>query len=147
MISQILKDSEIRPDLFHWYGPIDVAEVRSWLNRREADVPDDLIEFWQATGGGDFFETETLLGVSAGPEWGDKLEDVEAVLRANGLPDRYLPIHVGSGMTAIDTTTAKYVVLAPRIFTTLVEYATLDDWYVNQHRKPNAERYGLAGVD
>ena len=37
------------------------AELREWLRQNALAVPSDLIELWELTGGGDIFDSETLL--------------------------------------------------------------------------------------
>jgi hypothetical protein len=56
----ILKDAESRPDLFTWFGAIARGQIEVWLRSSNLEVPDDLLDFWTKTGGGDLFECETM---------------------------------------------------------------------------------------
>jgi hypothetical protein len=56
----ILKDAEIRPDLFAWFGAIARGQIEVWLRSSNLEEPDDLLDFWTKTGGGDLFEGETI---------------------------------------------------------------------------------------
>src|SRR3989442_3494011 len=58
----LLEDARKRPDLFVWRGAIDPVRLDAWLLSRRLKVPRDLRFFWVQTGGGDFFEGETVLG-------------------------------------------------------------------------------------
>lgn len=63
----LLDDARRRPELFVWNGGIDAARLDTWLQSRHLNVPGDLRFFWIQTGGGDFFESETVLAPSAPP--------------------------------------------------------------------------------
>jgi hypothetical protein len=63
------------------------------------------------TGGGDLFETDSILGPFAVPTWGDSLSDVNEQLRREGLPPALCAIHIGYCVSAIDRPTQKFVTL------------------------------------
>ena len=48
----ILKDSEERPELFDWFGAIDLSMIESWALGLNLVVPRDLLDLWSQTGGG-----------------------------------------------------------------------------------------------
>jgi hypothetical protein len=57
----LLEDSERVPDVFLGFGAIPQSELSDWLNHHSLVLPSDLVESWQLTGGGDVFESETIL--------------------------------------------------------------------------------------
>jgi len=48
----ILKDAASRPRLFEWVGAPEPAVLDRWLADHGLEMPDDLVAFWRATGGG-----------------------------------------------------------------------------------------------
>ena len=141
----LVKDALLRPDLFHWNGGMDSATLSDWLDRNRwlTRCPADLLEFWKQTGGGDVFETETILGPSGRVQMGDELAAVNQEMRARGMPETFAVYHNGLVMSAIDTESGDYVELAPSDFHVLRRFATLDEWYEATLRAEYAKRYGL----
>ena len=43
-------------------GSIPKERLDEWLRQRDLEVPSELAELWQETGGGNLFESETILG-------------------------------------------------------------------------------------
>ena len=63
-LSKWKDDARVRPDLFHWNGPIDPSRLQAWVDGNSwlGPCPGDLLAFWQETRGGDVLESETILG-------------------------------------------------------------------------------------
>jgi hypothetical protein len=61
MTPSIYEDALARPDLFHWFG-ITETEFDRWLTTLPLRIHPGLVAFWRRTGGGDLFESETILG-------------------------------------------------------------------------------------
>ena len=57
----LLEDFERVPDVFFGFGAIPESELNDWLKCHALVLPSDLLKFWQLTGGGDVFESETIL--------------------------------------------------------------------------------------
>ena len=146
MRSLLLEDARRRPDLFIWTGPIPEQKLRTWLRDNELldRLPDDLIRLWRAVGGGDYFETESILSPLGDVTMGDDVLGVRALMRGQGLEPGFLPFARGAFTAAIDTTTGEYVELGPDFQRPGQRYRTLDDWYLNEPRREFAQRYGLA---
>lgn len=105
---KILEDAELRPALFVWNGGVERGRLRSWCERVGiARVPADLEAFWAATGGGDVFETETILGPDEGV-----LHASERLWRA-GFPSSYLVFWSSWSVGAFDAATLAYLDLDP----------------------------------
>jgi len=121
------------------------ATLQAWLAGNEwlGVCPSDLLLFWQETGGGDVFETETILGPSGDPQMGEDIGSVNRAMRSRGMPTRFLIFHIGSLVSAADTEAGDYVELEESTFRVLRRFATLDEWYVATLRQEYRQRYGL----
>jgi hypothetical protein len=140
-MSRILRDALERPDLFHWNGPIDSTALDAWLQLHGMDrCPRDLRRFWEATGGGDLFETETILGPFGKVEWGDDVLGQNEVDRDGRLTKSRLVFarddHGFGGVVDLDS--GQYLGAAAG-----ESFRSLDDWYVSTLRNEYAARYGL----
>jgi hypothetical protein len=144
--STLLTDAMARPDLFVWNGRMDEASLRAWLDRNPwmGPCPGDLLAFWEETGGGDVFETETIYGPLSDPLLGDDIGAVNRQMRAEGMPARFVVYHVGLLTSAVDAASGEYVELEPDGFGVLRRFASLDEWYTATLRAEYAQRYGLA---
>ncbi|ACG75090.1 hypothetical protein AnaeK_3880 [Anaeromyxobacter sp. K] len=124
---------------------MDLAGLQAWLADNEwlGPCPSDLLVFWQDTGGGDVFETETILGPLGDPQMGDDIASVNRAMHSRGMPARFLVVHIGSLVSAVDTGKGDYVELEPSTFRVLRRFASLDEWYGTTLRKEYRQRYGL----
>ena len=143
--SALIDDARVRPDLFHWNGRMDSASLRAWLESNQwlGHCPGDLLAFWEETGGGDVFESETILGPLSDPSLGDDIAAVNRELRSRGMLHRFVVYHLGYSMCAVDTVSGDYVELEPSSFRVLRRFASLDDWYQATLRSEFRQRYGL----
>lgn len=142
---RILEDARDRPDLFVWYGTAPNLDLQSWQRRRGLKLPCDLLLLWERTGGGDIFETETLIGPAPDPEWADSFDDVNEWYRKSGLPHGFAIFHIGRCLSAIRLSDGKYTILEENSNRILREYETLDEWYEHELRDEYADAYGLSG--
>jgi hypothetical protein len=142
----IYEDALVRPDLFQWFGVVD-AEFDAWLNALQLRVHPGLVSFWQRTGGGDCFESETLLGPLT-PHEGDNVVKVSEVYWNKGLPRDLLVFHTGMCLSASFVDVRRHrnrlVILKPQSFAAAKWFDTFNGWYQNTLRPEYAERYGLA---
>ncbi len=142
----IIQDSLCRPTAFFWNGAIDAARLRAWLHRNglEAKCPNDLVRLWQVTGGGNFFESETILGPYGDAQMGDDFLGANEHLRARGLPPRFLAFSTGMSIGAVDVSTGEFVELGNEGLDVRCRYVSLDHWYSSTVRDELGARYGLA---
>jgi hypothetical protein len=146
----ILKDATARPELFGWFGPIPSHEINSWLKQSNLRVPDDVLELWAVTGGGDFFdEGETLLRPTAlqSPEpyfieSTDFVDLVKQFWTSKGMTTDYLPFHAGIFNSAIRLSDQRIVTLDSE-FHLIKVFSHLDDWYLRTLRHDYADVYGF----
>ena len=143
--SSMTEDARVRPDLFQWNGRMDSTSLQSWLSCNEwvGPCPSDLLALWQGTGGGEVFETETILGPLGDRELGDDIVAVNHEMRTRGMPGRFLVFHVGLLISAVDRVSGDYVELAPDRFHVVRRFASLDEWYNSTLRAEYSQRYGL----
>lgn len=141
--NQMWRDAERRPMLFRWGGPEDRGRLEEWAAGVDGKVPDALLSQWAATGGGELFETETLLSPVGDPCAGDDVDGVTLSHRERGLPRDWVLFHVGWGMSAFNTEDGRFAWFEAGSYSPSRIYESLDGWYVNVLRAEFAQRYGL----
>lgn len=141
---RILKDASNRPDLFVWFGTAQDLDLQTWQRLRCLTLPHDLLLLWERTGGGDIFETETLVGPAPGPKWADSFDDINELHRQSGMPGSFVIFHIGRCLSAIRLSDMKYTILEEGNYCVLREYKDLDDWYEHELRDEYAKTYGLS---
>src|SRR6185437_13976225 len=112
----ILEDAALHPKLFFWVGPVSNSKLVEFLRAKEWQVPTDLFELWEKTGGGDFFDSETLFAPLSDVWADDSLEAVNSSLWSKGMPREYLALHDGIKFTALNLRTGRYCFLEERAF-------------------------------
>lgn len=146
MTTTLINDRHRRPELFRWNGPMERSALTKWLERNVLDgrLPEDLVALWAETGGGDVFETETILAPFGDASLGEDIIEVNRSLHEAGMPSQYLVFHTGLLTSAIDTLIGDYVELAPVDFRVVRRFSSLDDWYESTLRAEYSHRYGIA---
>lgn len=144
MMTQLQTDAAQHPELFQWNGSIPEQRLLRWLKDRALVVPEDLLRLWTTTGGGELFETETLLAPNRSTDPGSDLDSVNQLHWESGLPTKYLIFSVGAfGLSAIRLADGNYVLLDDEGYSELSEFTDLADWYSSTIRSEYAQRYGL----
>lgn len=148
-MATILDDALCNPNAFCWFGAIPAAELEMWMQRSGILLPADLLEFWHTTGGGDVFESETILrpNVPSRPNAcfvvGDDTDSTNNAARKScGLPEHFFVFQVGAFRSAVDLRTTKYVTLSES-HSIESEFASLEDWYLRTLRAEFGARYSL----
>jgi hypothetical protein len=148
-VTTILDDALREPNAFCWFGAISAPELEVWAHRNCISLPKDLMDFWHITGGGDLFESETILrpNVASRPsEYFTELDDTDTTNdtahRACGMPEHFFLFQVGAFHSAVDLRTGKYVTLSESQ-SIESEFASLEDWYLRTLRAEFGARYGL----
>ena len=143
MIEQLLKDASEHPRIFIWRGPLDSRKIDTWSSPNRVEIPMGLRQLWTVTGGGDIFESETILSpLTKDPEF-----DIEAVNEfywEQGVEKKLLIFHVGAWLSAVRNASPCYVSFNTENFATRAEFGDFDAWYVEGMREEYAQRYGLA---
>jgi len=144
MSKQIFSDTEARPDLFLWNGSVNHSFLKEWLSENHWQIPDDLFSFWQETGGGDIYETETIFGPAGDADLGEDVLEINEELRNRGMPEEFLVFHQGTGgLSAVRFSDGQYVQLSEDDFSESGTYSSLEEWYDRVLRNEYADRYGL----
>jgi hypothetical protein len=142
----IYEDALVRPDLFHWFGVVE-AEYERWLTALPLRVHPGLVSFWRRTGGGDLFESETLLGPLASEE-GDNVLKLNEFHWNHGLPRELLIFHTGLCLSASSVDRRRHrnrlVTVNPNTYQVEHKFDSFNEWYQKTIRSEYAERYGLA---
>jgi len=140
----ILDDAAKRPELFCWAGEIEYSVLDSWLKDRGWNVPEDLRYFWSQTGGGDFFDGETIFAPFSDLWANDSVDKVYKTQVNAGMPKHYLALHDGLRFSAVNLLTHKYIFLDGHSYQVQEEFPSLEAWYVQGIRPDFAEGYSLA---
>jgi hypothetical protein len=141
-ITTILKDTKNYPLLFNWTGGIPHKELEDWLLRESYTIPSDLETLWNKLGGGDIFESETILHPWLGKTYGDDTYNLHKYHHALGMSLMYLIFHVGMCLSSVRLSDGKFVTL-DKIYQEIQVFDTLDKWYVQVIRSEYKERYGV----
>lgn len=143
MFNIIDQDSEKFPSLFVWNEPIEKEDLKLWFEEHSLYVPEDLIMFLSATGGGNMFESENILSPFGSQELGNDIESTNDWYLDNGLSDDLMIFNTGAYLSAVRLSDQKYVLLDSIDYEVESEFETFDDWYINTVRSGFAERYNL----
>ncbi len=143
MTPTMRRDAEFKPRLFFWEGAVGERQFSDLIEKRSWNLPSDLSHFLAQTGGGEIFETETVLGPLRDEDLGDNLFTYNKELRGRGLPEGYVVFHTGMTVSAVRLDDGRYVELDRDDFHERAEFTSLEDWYLRLIRAEYAERYGL----
>jgi hypothetical protein len=144
----LLQDAQSVPRVFYPFGAISTAELREWLTQNALVLPSDLIELWEATGGGDIFDSETIFRptVPSIPNTcfvEDDIEGRNAAHAAKGKPSGFYIFQQGVFLSAIRLSDQKFVTLTKN-YAIENSFGSFDDWYVQNLRATFGEEYGLS---
>ena len=120
---------------------------REGLRQNALVLPSDLIELWEATGGGDVFDSETIFRptVPSIPNAcfvEDDIEGRNAAHAAEGKPSGFYIFQHGAFLSAIRLSDQKFVTLTEN-YAVENSFGSFDDWYVQTLRAEFGARYGL----
>ena len=142
----ILEDASERQDLFFWAGPIQLSMLESWLAEHSWNIPQELKYLWSETGGGDFFDTETIFAPFSDLWADDSVEQVNRYQRQKGLPEHYLLFHYGIRLSAVDCVSSQYLFLNETTFQIQQTFSSLEHWYTEGIRPVFEQKYSLRSV-
>lgn len=144
MIEQILRESESYPHLFHWNGPLKLAAVEDWERQHAIQAPADLKLLWTVRGGGDMFESETILQPFGAPEY-DLVLPVSEVWWGRGLSRDYVVFRTGIDLSVFRKSDGALFNCLSERFGDIVHVQDLGYLYETEIRPLFAEKYGLSG--
>lgn len=145
MIDLITADSDLYPNLFDWRGAVPFLEIEKWEREEVISVPADLKQLWSAKGGGELFETETILQ-PVGAEEDDLVLPTSRWLWAKGLDSDCYVFHEGLYISIFRKSDDLLRALNRSDFAEVGTFRTLDDWYLSL-RAEYGERYGLSAPE
>jgi hypothetical protein len=143
MNALLQEDAARLPRIFVFNRPIPFAELDAWLSRRQFVVPDDLRQVWHETGGGNIFESETILGPYGNRELGEDVDSENEFHKQKGMSADWLLFHTGMNFTVIKMSGGQYASLKDGSYEVQETFRSFADWYANSIRKEYAPRYGL----
>ena len=141
MTFALLVDAKDQPRAFRWNGSVPRQRIDEWPADRGWRVPGELIELWTEVGGGELFESETILQPCLHGE--DDIDEENEQLIPLGLPFDLMVFHRGMCISAVDQSSGEVIVLEPETFGETGRFASVDDWYRQLIRREFADRYGL----
>ena len=141
MIDLIVSDSKLRPDLFCWFGAIPSSEIAKWENDQSVSVPDDIKQLWAIKGGGDLFESETLLQPS-GSSQDNLVLPRSRWFWEKGLDRDHYVFHEGLYISTFRASSPGLCSLGCAHFDLISTFRSLDEWYLLL-RAEYSGRYGL----
>jgi len=141
MIDRIIKDSSLRPNLFVWRGGLPLSEIEKWESKQLVSVPDDVKDLWSTKGGGDLFESETILQPSGSDE-DDLVLPRSEWFWGKGLDSDCYVFHEGLYVSTFRRADDLLRSLNSSNFSEVGTFRTLDDWYLSL-RAEYGDRYGL----
>jgi hypothetical protein len=136
----IFDDAAAHPRLFLWFGAPSADQLRA-VSAAFVQLPQGLLHFWKLTGGGDVFESETILGPAGINE--DNVLAATRRLQSQGLSKDYCLFHRGLTTTVVDLIAGRFQVVDEKFRPLRSSIETFDDWYESVLRKEYAQRYGL----
>jgi len=147
----LLEDAKRRPELFDWFGAIPRREIEDWLLRHQLELPPDIIELWHVTGGGDVFESETILRptVASYPNGSFVEDDIESFNTDHATELNRCGVYVfqrGVFLSAVRLRDQYFVTLTKN-YVIAEWFSSLDEWYANTLRAEFGPRYGLSPND
>lgn len=144
MMNQLENDITVRPELFDINGPIDPKSLARWARDKKFRIPRELVWLWEKTGGGVFFETETILSPFSTQESGDDIQSVNTYHYKNGMPQNYIIFHIGvGGLSVVDKESGYYHQIDEKTYKSTSVYNSLESWYKKAIRTNYVYRYGL----
>lgn len=144
MINTILKDSTEHPELFHWFGALNITEIERWERDFSVSIPEDLKLLWNRTGGGDLFESETILQ-PFGVRDDDLVCRVSEMFWKKGLPQDHYIFHKGMCLSTFSKSGKSLTAWKEPDIIAFADFPDLDNWYSGLLRSEYAQRYGLVG--
>lgn len=133
MITETLKkELKKNPDIFVPYGKINKRILVEELQKYKFNFPKELIKFWINYGGGDLFETETILSpIPSESEFVYDIRKINDFRYKNGLNKRYIIFQENaSEMTAFDKETNEIVVLDKDKYKIEERFENINKWFV-----------------
>jgi hypothetical protein len=142
MIDLLLRDSHLRPDIFLWSGPLPISEIEKWEREQSLSAPEDLKRLWSLKGGGDLFDTETILQPFGAPEH-DLIGPASQPFWEKGLSTEYCVFHTGLNDSVFRKSDGALFTLKSDPGG-MSQFKDLDEWYRVAVREVYAKGYALA---
>jgi len=132
MITQTVKEAlKTNPSLLFAYGKIEETKLANELQKINYNFPDELIGFWKEFGGGDLFETETILyPLQSTNELVDSLVPTNDFYHTNGLDNKYIIFQKNAAqLTVFDSQTDEIVLLSTGNYVVRKRFENFENWF------------------
>jgi hypothetical protein len=146
MIDLILKDSELRPEAFDWWGALPLPKIEAWEREQSVRVPPDLKRLWSTKGGGDLFDSETILQPFDAAEY-DLIGPASVPFWQRGLSTHYCVFQTGLCNSVFRKSDGAIFALKSKAnLSEMFQFSDLDYWYKQSLREAFAKGYDLPPV-
>jgi hypothetical protein len=148
VIDLLISDIAAYPAVFFLQGALPDASIPADIHGMRP--PEDLVAFWRCFGGGELFESETILlptirdTASLTLTKGDDVESVTAFQRAARPNVQGAVFHNGCWTSTF--LTGNLFLVFNESDELIGSFNDLDSWYATVPRKAFAERYGLTQI-
>jgi hypothetical protein len=148
VIDLLISDIAAYPKVFFLQGALLDASIPADICGMQP--PDDLVAFWRRFGGGELFESETILLPTIGDTAllttmkGDDVETVTAFQRTARPNLQGAVFHTGCCTSTF--LTGNVFLVFDESDELICSFSDLDSWYAAVPRKEFAERYGLTQI-
>lgn len=135
MTNTVKKALRKNPYVLFEYGVPEKKELETELNKYDFKFPKELIKFWQNFGGGDLFETETILyPVDTDNIEYDSMPVINRFLCKQEFDNNYYIFHTNNAtVTAFHKQTHEIAVFdnEPRNYKIEQRFKNIDEWFFN----------------
>lgn len=130
------------PRSFFPFGKVDSFTLDNEIRKYSFKFPDELVSIWKEYGGGDLYQTETILY----PLQNDKIDnvvDLNNAYWADGMPRNNFVFHIGTGgVTAFNLETGEVINLNTDNWNVTCRYLSFVDWFKNLRNELMLMDYG-----
>lgn len=122
-----------------------MSEIEEWEREQAVTIAEDLKQLWNLKGGGELFESETILHPVIGAE-DDLVLPRSKWLWGKGLDSEYYVFHEGLYVSVFRNSDKSLRSLNTRNFGQVGIFQTMDEWYLRTLRAEYGDRYGLPRI-
>jgi hypothetical protein len=132
MITETIKRAlSENPHIIFPYGAIEPEKLKSGLSKMNYQFPKELFDFWVEFGGGDLFETETILSpIPSDNEFIYDIINTNDFKYKNGLSHKYITFQENASyMAAFDKETNEIVIIAKDNYQEEERFNNFNAWF------------------
>jgi len=131
MMTQLKKEIKQNPRILSAYGALNKQLVISELAKYNFKFPTELVQFWIEYGGGDFFQTETILSpIHSDNEFIYDIIEINDFLHQKGLNENYIVFNEsGAEVTAFEKHTHEVAIISNKDYKIKKLFNNISQWF------------------